>query len=461
MATLIEQILSILNNSKTGGQLPVATNFENLDSFIIYSNNNNRIERAQKSTTAGLFLIAENNLSDLDEVAASQDNLNVYDRGDTYTQTQVNALIAAIPTGLILQGNWDADTNTPDITTTTETGYFWIVSVAGNTNLGGITDWEVNDWAVKTATGWAKVDNTQQNPTWGTITGTLSSQTDLQLELDAKANLSGDTFTGDVKVEADLESESLTVEGDSAGINLIRTNPSTGFDPFIRLGDNSVFAQIRMDRSTGGDLYITVNDALNEAIRILASNQNVGIGTNNPQSKLDVEGNLTVGASYSGSNAAPTNGALFEGDVAIGKTTASSELDVNGTVTADNFAGDWNSLATSDFVRSTESASQSISLGTGNLTITGTANTPFIITRTGSIGVAIRFVDDNGNNEITWQEGSGYNLNDIVTSSSDISLSGGSGDFISQDGSTGYTGTFEDLGGDVVTVKNGIITDIS
>ena len=360
MATLIEQILSILNNSKTGGQLPVATNFENLDSFIIYSNNNNRIERAQKSTTAGLFLIAENNLSDLDEVAASQDNLNVYDRGDTYTQTQVNALIAAIPTGLILQGNWDADTNTPDITTTTETGYFWIVSVAGNTNLGGITDWEVNDWAVKTATGWAKVDNTQQNPTWGTITGTLSSQTDLQLELDAKANLSGDTFTGDVKVEADLESESLTVEGDSAGINLIRTNPSTGFDPFIRLGDNSVFSQIRMDRSTGGDLYITVNDALNEAIRILASNQNVGIGTNNPQSKLDLEGNLTVGASYSGSNAAPTNGALFEGDVAIGKTTASSELDVNGTVTADNFAGDWNSLGTSDFVRSTGSVSESI-----------------------------------------------------------------------------------------------------
>ena len=360
MATLIEQILSILNNSKTGGQLPVATNFENLDSFIIYSNNNNRIERAQKSTTAGLFLIAENNLSDLGEVTASQDNLNVYDRGDTYTQTQVNALIAAIPTGLILQGNWDADTNTPDITTTTETGYFWIVSVAGNTNLGGITDWEVNDWAVKTATGWAKVDNTQQNPTWGTITGTLSSQTDLQLELDAKANLSGDTFTGDVKVEADLESESLTVEGDSAGINLIRTNPSTGFDPFIRLGDNSVFAQIRMDRSTGGDLYITVNDALNEAIRILASNQNVGIGTNNPQSKLDVEGNLTVGASYSGSNAAPTNGALFEGDVAIGKTTASSELDVNGTVTADNFAGDWNSLGTSDFVRSTGSVSESI-----------------------------------------------------------------------------------------------------
>ena len=64
------------------------------------------------------------------------------------------------PTPLIPQGMWNANTNTPDITGTTTTGYLWIVSVAGTTNLGGITDWQVNDWAVKVATGWAKVDNT-------------------------------------------------------------------------------------------------------------------------------------------------------------------------------------------------------------------------------------------------------------------------------------------------------------
>ncbi|MHA1972963.1 MAG: hypothetical protein ACTSW1_08220 [Candidatus Hodarchaeales archaeon] len=71
----------------------------------------------------------------------------------------LDALSGAV-SALIPQGNWNASTNTPDITGTTETGYFWIVSVAGNTDLGGITDWEVNDWAVKTSTGWAKVDNT-------------------------------------------------------------------------------------------------------------------------------------------------------------------------------------------------------------------------------------------------------------------------------------------------------------
>ncbi len=71
------------------------------------------------------------------------------------------------------QGNWDADTNDPDISGTTTTGHFWIVSVAGTTDLGGITDWAVNDWAVKTATGWAKVDNSDTNKA-DKVTGAVS-----------------------------------------------------------------------------------------------------------------------------------------------------------------------------------------------------------------------------------------------------------------------------------------------
>ena len=68
--------------------------------------------------------------------------------------------IIGIQNPLAVQGTWNADTNTPDISSTTQTGYFWIVTTAGSTNLGGITDWGINDWAVKTDSGWAKVDNT-------------------------------------------------------------------------------------------------------------------------------------------------------------------------------------------------------------------------------------------------------------------------------------------------------------
>lgn len=85
-----------------------------------------------------------------------------------------------------IQGNWDADTNTPDLLLVTTVGYAWTVSIAGNTNLDGITNWLLGDTAVKTSTGWAKVS--ASNATWGNITGLLADQIDLLNALALKAN---------------------------------------------------------------------------------------------------------------------------------------------------------------------------------------------------------------------------------------------------------------------------------
>ena len=52
----------------------------------------------------------------------------------------------------------------------------------------------------------------------------------------------------------------------------------------------------------------------------------VGIGTTSPASKLDVEGGVAVGATYSGTSAAPTNGMIIEGNVGIGTTAPTSKL---------------------------------------------------------------------------------------------------------------------------------------
>jgi len=57
---------------------------------------------------------------------------------------------------------------------------------------------------------------------------------------------------------------------------------------------------------------------------------NVGIGTTTPANKLDVEGGAAIGATYSGTNAAPANGLLVEGNVGIGTTAPALKLDVVG-----------------------------------------------------------------------------------------------------------------------------------
>lgn len=59
-------------------------------------------------------------------------------------------------------GTWDASTNTPTLTSSVGTkGNYYVVSVAGNTNLNGITDWVAGDWAIFNGSVWEKVDNTE------------------------------------------------------------------------------------------------------------------------------------------------------------------------------------------------------------------------------------------------------------------------------------------------------------
>jgi hypothetical protein len=90
--------------------------------------------------------------------------------------------------------------------------------------------------------------------------------------------------------------------------------------------------------ATGASGYITFNTGgfgtSNERLRIL-SNGNLGIGTSSPASKLDVEGGAAIGATYSGTTAAPTNGLIVEGKVGIGQSSPTSILHLKaGTATA-------------------------------------------------------------------------------------------------------------------------------
>lgn len=62
---------------------------------------------------------------------------------------------------LVYKGTWNAATNTPTLQSSVgNKGDYYVVSVAGSTNLNGITDWQVNDIAVFNGAVWQKIDNT-------------------------------------------------------------------------------------------------------------------------------------------------------------------------------------------------------------------------------------------------------------------------------------------------------------
>ena len=86
--------------------------------------------------------------------------------------------LSEIPDSIIgalsYQGTWNASTNTPTLTSSVGTkGYYYVVSVAGTTNLNGITDWQVGDWAVYNGTAWQKIDNTDSVTSVNGFTGAV------------------------------------------------------------------------------------------------------------------------------------------------------------------------------------------------------------------------------------------------------------------------------------------------
>jgi hypothetical protein len=133
---------------------------------------------------------------------------------------------------------------------------------------------------------------------------------------------------------------------DNGGIVRVGANTvDTTVDKRIRFGDGDFVAV--------GE-YAPQDDTLElKGSRVYANTTLFGIGVAAPQNRLDVEGAAVIGASYSGTNAAPANGLLVEGSVGIGTTAPSVPLSIETSSGSGPFLS----------VRSTLDARSSISIG--------------------------------------------------------------------------------------------------
>jgi hypothetical protein len=174
---------------------------------------------------------------------------------DAGGKVPVSELPAAVLGALSYQGTWNASTNTPTLTSSTGTkGYYYVVSVAGSTNLDGITDWLVGDWAVYNGTVWQKVDNTE------TVTSVNGQTGAVVLTTTNVAEGTNEYFTT-ARARASV-SAGTGISYDSGTGVITNSSPSLGGD-VVGPASSTDNAIARYDSTTGKLIQnstVTIND---------------------------------------------------------------------------------------------------------------------------------------------------------------------------------------------------------
>ena len=168
----------------------------------------------------------------------------------------VSSVVNAIG-ALNYKGTWNASTNNPTLTSSVGTkGDYYVVSVAGSTNLDGETLWGVGDWAVFNGSTWQKVDGGDSgnfvNISVSALTGymyangtanvsastTIPSANVSGLGTMATQNANAVAITGGSISGTNVSSSNVTITGGS--INVQTTNHTANVSANATFGTSSL-----------------------------------------------------------------------------------------------------------------------------------------------------------------------------------------------------------------------------
>ena len=244
----------------------------------------------------------------------------------------VSELPAAVLGALSYQGTWNASTNTPTLTSSVGTkGYYYVVNVAGSTDLNGITDWQVGDWAVYNGTVWQKVDNTDAG---GDVVGPASATDNAITRFDGT--------TGRV-----IQNSVVTIGDTGAATGFTTLSASTSLTTPIVQASNSGGLALK---NSGGTTQMSVGAGGGDNMSI-----NVSTNLNGTNAQIDISptGTGHVHIKPTGVNSveiAPT----FVGEmdnITIGAITPAAgsftDLSVTGTTSFDGSQGTAGQVLTS------------------------------------------------------------------------------------------------------------------
>lgn len=265
----------------------------NIETGSILVEGNATIDDALSAGSVTATTLTGNLVGTVDTTTTGITQPSTTDNNLLATTAFVQDLLGDIVSGLQFQELWNATTDIPDLSTATPSnGDFWIVEVAGNTNLSGITSWAVGDWAIYIvpagggAAFWQKVDNT---------TSIAGNGTGNQV---AKWSGAGASTT--------LTNSIITSTATSVGINVL--NPTDALE-------------------VNGQIQGTSLDIASAALIQ---------GNLQADQDLNVDGATTLGATTAGGNLQADQNLNVNGVTTLTSVTASGTLGVTGNATFGN-----------------------------------------------------------------------------------------------------------------------------
>jgi hypothetical protein len=300
------------------------------------------------------------------------------------------------------QGAWNANTNSPTLTSSVGTkGFYYVVSVAGTTNLNGITDWQIGDWAVFNGSVWQKIDNTDAVTSVNGYTGTVVlTNTDISgFGTMSTQNANSVAITGGTATLTSLtiptvqatNSGGLSLKN-SAGTTQISMGGGGGDNVSINVATNINGANAQIDISPTGTGHVHINPTGSGSVQINPTNvgtiDNMTIGATTPKA---ITGTTITATSFVGSGASLTN--------VVNSLAASTGISVSGStgaVTVTNTAPDQTVVLTAGTGISTSGTYPNFTItntspssgGTVTSVATGTGLTGGPITGSGTISLA-------------------------------------------------------------------------
>ena len=217
-------------------------------------------------------------------------NGGVFGRNPTFNDVTIEGdliINGEVFTGLDFQGSWNASTNSPTLASSVGTnGEFYIVSIAGTTDLNGITNWGIGDWAIFNGTVWQRVE--------GGADGNFNDLTANSLNVDGTATMDGLT------VDGGATSPTHSLIGSRAGTLVSIDNQSASTSYGLRLNIASVSASsyplwVESDDKNrfvvkgNGDISFYEDTGTTAKFFWDASAESLGIGTSSPNATLDLE----------------------------------------------------------------------------------------------------------------------------------------------------------------------------